>query len=287
MPINKEMAQIVTEKTNNLFSELKEREAEIKENKDWIEFDVIATTEDVDRDWEIIKGDGLDTENWFKNPVILANHSYRVESIVGKWLEFYMDKEWRRRLKGTFTQATEMGRIASELYKSGFLKAVSIGFIVKQRNESDRLIIEKAELLEVSFVAVPANPNALATGWKSFEKALELGLLKEVKEDEEKKDDEIKNAPTRDLTSLWNIDEKQIEFASKLLDMVEDIIKEKEVAILKEMDIIKESIKSLPDDNGNGDDSKTHEEVVQDFFKNLSKNVSQSLYQMKKWDKQD
>jgi hypothetical protein len=31
-----------------------------------------------------------------------------------------------------------------------------------KRNEADYKIIEKAELLEVSFVAVPCNPNAVS-----------------------------------------------------------------------------------------------------------------------------
>lgn len=45
-------------------------------------FDVIATTQDVDRDGEIILVDGWDTKNWLKNPVILANHNYTIESII-------------------------------------------------------------------------------------------------------------------------------------------------------------------------------------------------------------
>lgn len=42
------------------------------------------------------------------------------------------------------------------------LKAVSVGFIVKERDPANFSIITQAELLEVSFVAVPANPNAIS-----------------------------------------------------------------------------------------------------------------------------
>ena len=52
-------------------------------------FDVIATTEDIDRDNEVIKVNGRDTANWEKNPVVLANHSYTIENIIGKGLKFY------------------------------------------------------------------------------------------------------------------------------------------------------------------------------------------------------
>lgn len=47
-------------------------------------FKVIASTEDMDRDGEIIKADGWDYTNFLKNPVIIANHTYNIENIVGK-----------------------------------------------------------------------------------------------------------------------------------------------------------------------------------------------------------
>jgi len=52
------------------------------------------------------------------------------------------------------------------------LKSVSVGFIPTKRNDEDYKIIEKAELLEVSFVAVPCNPNAISMDQKLFEEAV-------------------------------------------------------------------------------------------------------------------
>ena len=65
-----------------------------------------------------------------------------------------------------------MARIAYGLYKGGFLNAVSVGFIpVRWEDGSEKLgyrrkYIEQ-ELLEVSAVAIPANPDALALGLRS------------------------------------------------------------------------------------------------------------------------
>jgi phage head maturation protease len=52
------------------------------------------------------------------------------------------------------------------------LKTVSVGFIPLKRNDQDYKIIEKAELLEVSFVAVPANPNAISMDKKLYDEAV-------------------------------------------------------------------------------------------------------------------
>ena len=67
-----------------------------------------------------------------------------------------------KRLKGVFSKTNPLGVLARNLYQEGMLKSVSVGFIPTQRNQNDYKIIEKAELLEVSFVAVPCNPEAIS-----------------------------------------------------------------------------------------------------------------------------
>ena len=62
------------------------------------------------------------------------------------------------------------------------VKTVSVGFIPKQRQEDNRRIITSAELLELSFVAVPCNPNALSLDQKQLmKKGIEAGILQEEK----------------------------------------------------------------------------------------------------------
>lgn len=76
------------------------------------------------------------------------------------------------------TDVNPMARIAYGLYKGAFLNAVSVGFIPLRwedpppgsgrvsPNAPRRRYLEQ-ELLEVSAVAIPANPDALALGLKS------------------------------------------------------------------------------------------------------------------------
>ncbi len=77
------------------------------------------------------------------------------------------------------TEVNPVARIAYGLYKGGFLNAVSVGFIPLKWEDGGgsgtnaqsapaprRRYIEQ-ELLEVSAVAIPANPDALALGLKS------------------------------------------------------------------------------------------------------------------------
>src|SRR4029077_9749495 len=65
-----------------------------------------------------------------------------------------------------------MAKIAYGLYKGKFLNAVSVGFVPlrwedgSQEDSYSRKYLEQ-ELLEVSAVGIPANPNALALGLKS------------------------------------------------------------------------------------------------------------------------
>lgn len=164
---------------SELKSKLQDVVVKVDEDKDWA-FDVIATTEDSDRDNETIKVNGWDIKNREKNPVVLANHTYTIENIIWKWTKFYT-ADWVKRLKGTFSKSNPLWVLARDLYNEGMLKSVSVGFIPLKRNEQDYKIIEKAELLEVSFVAVPCNPNAISMDWKLFEEGIAKWFL--VKEE--------------------------------------------------------------------------------------------------------
>ena len=76
-----------------------------------------------------------------------------------------------------------MAKVAYGLYKGGFLSAVSVGFIPLSwdngtREEPYRRKYLEQELIEVSAVSIPANPNALRLGLK--EGAIEKRDLKEL-----------------------------------------------------------------------------------------------------------
>ena len=138
-------------------------------------FKVIATNETKDRDGEIIKVNGWDFAPYMKNPCILANHNYTIESIAGKATRIYIEEE-NVVIEGVFAD-TPTGALAAKLYNGGFLKTVSVGFIPKERKQDDYRVITRAELLEVSFVPVPSNPTALSLDQKSLKLAKDAGLL--------------------------------------------------------------------------------------------------------------
>lgn len=81
-----------------------------------------------------------------------------------------------------FSKSNPLGVLLADLYDEGMVKTVSVGFIPKQRQEDNRRIITSAELLELSFVAVPCNPNALSLDQKQLmKKGIEAGIIQEEK----------------------------------------------------------------------------------------------------------
>jgi hypothetical protein len=142
-------------------------------------YSMVISEEIPDRDGETIILSGGDTKNYMKNPVVLLDHEYEVDAICGKTISLkivgkQMIAEW-------VWADTEDAQLAKQLYDGGFLKTSSIGFISLQRDEKDRSIITKWELLEWSLVAVPCNPNALSLDGKAlYQKGLEKGLIKEI-----------------------------------------------------------------------------------------------------------
>ena len=131
-------------------------------------FEVIATNEAVDRDGEVLKVSGWSFVNFMKNPILLFGHNYwEMETIIGAVTEIEI-VDGNVVARGVFAR-TEEGQIARQLYDDGILKTVSVGFIPLERQGN---VITKAELLELSFVPVPSNPQAL-----SLQKSLEKKML--------------------------------------------------------------------------------------------------------------
>lgn len=134
------------------------------DDKDSGTFKVVITSEVVDRDGEIIRLGGWDFENFMKNPVVLRGHRY-YDLPVAKATGLSV-KDGQVISTGVFApaDANPMGQQIRKLYEWWFINAVSVWFKVIKRNPDNRYIIEEAELLEYSFVTVPANPEALGMG---------------------------------------------------------------------------------------------------------------------------
>ena len=146
-------------------------------------YTIVITREVEDRDGEVVRINWIDTSNYLKNPVVLQDHSYKVEDII--WKTISLSVSWDSLTAEFVFSNTEYGILAKELYEGWFLKTSSIWFIPLERDSTNRSIITKSELLEWSLVAVPCNPEALSLDWKAlYQKWLNAWLLKEFKENE-------------------------------------------------------------------------------------------------------
>lgn len=144
----------------------------------------------VDRENEVLLPKGAEFEQYLKNPVVLWAHDYRETPIAkAQWI-----KKGNKYIqaKAKFADTVKADEIY-QLYKGGFLKAFSVGFLPKETHNPTpeeikkhpewaeaKLIYDKWELLEFSAVPVPANPEALAVAVKdlnvSAETQGELGI---------------------------------------------------------------------------------------------------------------
>lgn len=136
--------------------------------------DFLASNETLDRYGEVLSAEGWRLEHYRRNPVFQNAHQYgdvlftlgralitEVRQIDGRpglfqRIEFAVD-------------ANPLARIAYDLYRGGFLNAVSVGFLPirweegTERTPYRRKYLEQ-ELIEVSAVGIPANPEALRLG---------------------------------------------------------------------------------------------------------------------------
>ena len=153
-----------------------------------------------DRMNESLDPDGIDMRNYRKNPVVLWAHNYE-QPPIGKAM--WVKKEGDGIISKVKFASTAFAQEIFQLYKEGFLKAFSVGFIPKEIEEGDgekqpRRTFRKWELLEYSAVPVPANPEALAL-------AMQKGILKtESLREEMQKSQEVQD-------DTWPEDEKSTE----------------------------------------------------------------------------
>jgi len=114
----------------------------------------------LDRDRDRIDPAGWDISAYLKNPVVCWAHKYD-ELPIAKCVDLRAAPD---ALRATAEFAThELAENVFQLYKGGFLSAVSVGFIpIEQEPNADGgHDITRAELLEFSGVAVPSNEEAL------------------------------------------------------------------------------------------------------------------------------
>jgi HK97 family phage prohead protease len=264
-------------------------------------FEVIITTEDTDRMGEVIKLDGWDLTNYMKNPVVLWGHDhYKMPIGICTGIERTATGLLAR---GKFAPGEE-GQQVRALYDLGVIRATSVGFIEKDRTGN---LITKAELIEFSFVSVPANPMALSTLIKSNISVNEMvtkGFMKvETKDDEpeeaEKDEEEKEEVPADDEKVDTEEDgEKMVKISKSKLASIKLAVKEAGEVLedIEEDESEEEEIKSdePEDDDSDADDSEEGGDLSDDekAFKHFTESrklsqiaataIAESLAEMRK-----
>lgn len=122
-------------------------------------FEVVVSTDDQDRQGDIIDQNGWDMSHYLNNPIVLWAHDYQ-NLPIGVCDSLDM-KDGKLIARGRFApeDANPFAQQVRKLYDLKMIRTVSVGFI--PRDVKDNRIL-KSELLEFSFVPVPANPYALS-----------------------------------------------------------------------------------------------------------------------------
>lgn len=146
----------------------------------------------VDRDGDLVEPRGGRLSNFRKNPVVLFSHD--PTRPIGRNVAISASEEEvvaTTRFAG-LDQANEDAEMVYRLYRDGFMRAFSIGFMPitvsfdKPLPNMTGVWFKEWELMEYSAVAVPSNPDALVRMVKAYglpDGAREKDLLEAVERD--------------------------------------------------------------------------------------------------------
>ncbi|WP_427007187.1 HK97 family phage prohead protease [Pseudarthrobacter sp. H2] len=123
-----------------------------------------------DRQGEIVDQASWDVKNYMNNPLILWGHDpSENENVLGQGISLDLNNNGKSFITAQFDDAETNPKadiIFRQLVKRT-LRCVSAGFINHTWDvQNDVPILKDNELLEVSVVAIPANPRAIALGLK-------------------------------------------------------------------------------------------------------------------------
>lgn len=137
-------------------------QVEVKRSGDRIT--VIASDETLDRHGDVLSIDAWDLSKFLTAPRMLIDHDHRVEKIVGRWDNVRIEGK-KLLMDANFHEITELSKAVKEMVESDFLNTVSVGFIMHGPDKDGGS--DTFELIETSWVTVPANPSARVM--KAFE----------------------------------------------------------------------------------------------------------------------
>jgi HK97 family phage major capsid protein len=193
--------------------------------------EAVVASDSLDRHGETIDMKGMNVKNYMKNPVVAWGHNYD-EPAIAKTDKLTKTKDGKLIAKMTFaSDIYDKAKTIYNLYKGGFMKAFSIGFIPEQM-DGNRYI--KSEMIEFSAVLVPANPEALLLAQKRGIDTDKLNCNNSLNMTEEEKAKVVADAKATEDALVERIgktiDEKLIAAKS---EMQEEIKKVTPVAVIK------------------------------------------------------
>lgn len=257
----------------------------IKINKSNDLITVIASDETLDRHGEVLPIENWDLSKFKMAPRMLVDHDHQVSSIVGKWLNPRIENN-QLLMDADFHDITELSRSTHEMVDKGYLDTVSVGLIFHgpEKDGGHPLF----ELIETSWVTVPANPSArvvkslmdkgLTTEETSkmkeyvekFEDIAEEEAEEEVAEEEE--EEEI--PPEEDD---FSDDEKVLKTAEEIKSATTETIRVERAFILK---LIADSEKLLTLTQ-----NSFQTRLMKESFKEAARMINHSLRELNKADR--
>jgi hypothetical protein len=190
----------------------------------------VLSTEVEDRQGDIIRSEGWRLDNFLKHPVLLASHNYiSLRAQIGEWESVEVRG---KRLVGTaryyVAEGNEEADWAFNLASKG-RAAYSVGFLPDMEKAVERELpggrrgyeYKGQELLEVSQVTIPANPNALQLMVKNFalDPAVEEITQEMLEEGEKKK-------ARKDMLEMAATVRECMEMLTEVADYLENEAKE-------------------------------------------------------------
>lgn len=176
--------------------------AEVKEVKeDGTIIGAVASTGSLDRDEEKLEVDGWILDNFKKNPVLLWSHDAR-QLPIGKVTDIRTNEHGELVFDAIFARKeNDFAKKVADLMSGGFLNSFSVGFNPLEKEDNT---FKKQELLEISVVNVPANPDARVS--REFKELQEMEKDLEKTEEKVEETEEAIRIPIRACSVTATID---------------------------------------------------------------------------------
>ena len=156
----------------------------------------------------VVKTDGINTESFIKNPVMLYMHERK--TVVGRWENLRKDGS-KLIADAVFDDTTELGKSVKAQVEKGFLRSASIGIeIIDEQEINGVRTVTKSILSEISIVDIPANKNALKLCNLGGNKYLKLEVPRKIKSLHD------------ELISLLQLDKKATD--EEIINIIQDLL---------------------------------------------------------------